>query len=137
MTNEILPLAFIKFHDRPKNWSSAALTSRLSFLLTYLLTCFMAFSEASFIQCSFHWTDRLAGSPRHCTMLFADLISQYIYLDSRLVATFQLGIFDSFLASLGKNKNQVYGACCSNQTAHQPVLTSSAKLTTGPKSLLF
>ena len=50
----------------------------------------MAFSEASFIQCSFHWTDRLAGSPRHCTMLFADLISQYIHLDSKLVATLAL-----------------------------------------------
>ena len=35
----------------------------------------------------------------------------------------------------GLGRNQVYGACYSAQTAHEPVETSLAKQTTGAKSL--
>ena len=44
---------------------------------------------------------------------------------------FSFSIFNSFLC-----RNQVYRACCSVQTAHKPVSTSSAKQTKCPKSLL-
>ena len=44
------------------------------------------------------------------------------------------GTSNSFQAGL--DRNQVYRICCSGQTANQPVKTSSAKQTTGTKSLL-
>ena len=49
-------------------------------------------------------------------------------------ALLSFGTFDSFLA--GSGRNWVFGVCCSVQIAFQPVQTSSAKQTTGAKSLL-
>ena len=53
---------------------------------------------------------------------------------SKTLATFSFGTCSSFLA--GVDRNWVYGACCSPQTAHKPVWTCSAKQTKGTRSLL-
>ena len=54
----------------------------------------------------------------------------YYRLDSKTLATsylpYSFGTFDSFLT--GQGRNHVYGACCSAQTDHKTVSTSSAKL---------
>ena len=54
-----------------------------------------------------------------------------------LYLLFSFGTFDSFLVGLGRNQVYLYSACCSTQTAHKPVSSSSAKQTTGAKSLLY
>ena len=57
------------------------------------------------------------------------------FREVRTQLLFSFETFDSFMVRPGRN--QVYGACCSAQTACKPVLTSSTMQATDTKILLF
>ena len=51
----------------------------------------------------------------------------YIYLDSKLLASFSHVVVHFFISWLVLGRNQMCCSCCSDQTAHKLVLTGSAK----------
>ena len=64
-------------------------------------------------------------------------LPQYLDQNSKNLCRYFLDLVHFLPSWLVWARNRVYGACCSTQTVHKPVQISSAKQTTGAKTLLF